>query len=237
MRRRPENLIWVMPAEGIVGPTKGQPVVVFAGGRPPHPRAVERVPGGAYVIAADSGLDHARAHDVRVDLVVGDLDSVSDVGIAAAIADGVTIETYPRDKDETDLAIALEAARRTGARDVILISGDGGRLDHLLTGLLLLGADDLTETAIDAWIGAARVRVLREGGELDLDGRLGALVTLVPVGGPAIGVRTEGLRFPLYGETLEAGTTRGVSNEIDGPVAKVSLTKGTLLVIQPEALS
>jgi thiamine pyrophosphokinase len=195
------------------------------------------VPGGAYVIAADSGLDHARAHDIKVDLVVGDLDSVSDSGIAAAIADGVTIETYPRDKDETDLAIALEAAHRTGARDVILISGDGGRLDHLLTGLLLLAADDVAAIAIDAWVGEARVRVVRDGGEVDVEGRPGELVTLVPVGGPAIGVRTEGLRFPLFGETLDAGTTRGVSNEVDGPVAKVSLTKGTLLVIQPEALS
>jgi thiamine pyrophosphokinase len=220
-----------------VDPTKGQPVVVFAGGRPPHPRALDHVPVGAFVVAADSGLDHARAHDIRVDLVVGDLDSVSDAAIAAAIADGVTIETYPRDKDATDLAIALEAAQRTGARDVTLISGDGGRLDHLVTGLLLLASADLADLTIDAWIGEARVQVVHEGREAHVEGRPGELVTLVPIGGPAHGVCTEGLRFPLHGETLEPGTTRGVSNEIEGAVAKVSLTKGTLLVIQPEALS
>ncbi len=217
-------------------PTKGQPVVVFAGGLPPHPRAVERVPSGAFVIAADSGLDHARAHGVKVDLVVGDLDSVSDSAIAAAIADGVSIETYPRDKDATDLAIALDAAQRTGAHDVTLISGDGGRLDHLVTGLLLLASSDLAGTTIDAWIGAARVQVVREGGDAHVEGRPGELVTLVPVGGPAHGVRTEGLRFPLFGETLDSGTTRGVSNEIEGTVAKVSVAEGTLLMIQPEAL-
>ena len=63
-----------------------------------------------------------------------------------------------------------------------------------------------------------------------LEGRPGELVTLLPVGGPAHGVRTEGLRFPLFGETLDPGTTRGVSNEIEGPVAKVSLAEGALLV-------
>jgi thiamine pyrophosphokinase len=219
-----------------VDPTKGQPVVVFAGGHPPHPRAIDRVPSGSFVIAADSGLDHARAHGVRVDLVVGDLDSVSDSAIAAAIADGVSVETYPRDKDETDLAIAFDAAKRAGARDVILISGDGGRLDHLVTGLLLLASTELEGMTIDAWIGEARVQVVREGGEAHVEGRPGELITLVPVGGPAHGVRTEGLRFALHGETLDSGTTRGVSNEIEGTVAKVSLREGTLLMIQPEAL-
>ncbi len=217
-------------------PTKGQPVVVFAGGRAPHPRAIERVPLGAFVIAADSGLDHARAHDIKVDLVVGDLDSVSDAAIAAAIADGVSIETYPRDKDATDLAIALDAAQQSGAHEVVLISGDGGRLDHLVTGLLLLASADLAGITIDAWIGEARVQVVHGGGDAHVEGRPGELVTLVPVGGPAHGVRTEGLRFPLHGETLDSGTTRGVSNEIEGTVAKVSLAEGTLLMIQPEAL-
>ena len=80
------------------------------------------------------------------------------------------------------------------------------------------------------------MQVVHGGGDAHVEGRPGELVTLVPVGGPAHGVRTEGLRFPLHGETLDSGTTRGVSNEIEGTVAKVSLAEGTLLMIQPEAL-
>jgi thiamine pyrophosphokinase len=68
---------------------------------------------------------------------------------------------------------------------------------------------------------------------LELDGRAGDLVTLLPVVGPAHGVRTEGLRYPLDGETLAPGSTRGVSNELARTPARVSLTSGVLLVVFP----
>ena len=113
MRHRPENLIWVMPAEGSRGPNQGSTGRGLRRGSCAASRAQSTASrAAAFVIAADSGLDHARAHDIKVDLVVGDLDSVSDAAIAAAIADGVSIETYPRDKDATDLA---HRARRRSA--------------------------------------------------------------------------------------------------------------------------
>ena len=85
---------------------------------------------------------------------------------------------------------------------------------------------------MEARLGDARVFVVRR--ELELDGEPGDLCTLLPVGGPALGVRTEGLRFPLHGETLEPGSTRGVSNELLASVARVSLVDGVLLAIVPD---
>jgi thiamine pyrophosphokinase len=67
----------------------------------------------------------------------------------------------------------------------------------------------------------------------ELHGAVGELCTLLPLGGPAHGVRTENLRFPLSGETLRPGSTRGVSNELISTVARVSLDDGVLLVILP----
>jgi thiamine pyrophosphokinase len=75
--------------------------------------------------------------------------------------------------------------------------------------------------------------VLRPGPGVRVEGRPGQLVTIVPVHGAAEGVRTDGLRFPLHGETLPAGTTRGVSNEMLAATAHVTLTGGVALVVRP----
>jgi thiamine pyrophosphokinase len=48
-------------------------------------------------------------------------------------------------------------------------------------------------------------------------------------------VRTVGLKFPLRGETLEPGSTRGVSNELITTTATVELQQGALLAVLPIA--
>ena len=68
-----------------------------------------------------------------------------------------------------------------------------------------------------------------------LHGRVGDLCSLLALGGPALGVRTEGLRFALAGDDLLPGSTRGVSNELAEPVASVSLENGVLVAVLPFA--
>jgi thiamine pyrophosphokinase len=88
---------------------------------------------------------------------------------------------------------------------------------------------------VDALMGDARVAVVRGGDEPhDIEGAPGSLITLLPVGGTACGITTQGLEYPLAGEDLPVGTSRGVSNVLVGSCATVTLASGTLLVVQPE---
>jgi thiamine pyrophosphokinase len=66
-----------------------------------------------------------------------------------------------------------------------------------------------------------------------LMGRPGALVTLLPMHGPASGVVTEGLLYPLQDEELLPGATRGVSNEMTGDRARVTVRSGVLVAVLP----
>jgi thiamine pyrophosphokinase len=212
----------------------GDVALVFAGGDPPPAAVTTRLPRQAFVIAADSGLDHAVALGRAVDLVVGDLDSVDPALLATARAAGTPVEAHPREKDETDLELALGAAVARGSRSVTVVGGAGGRLDHLLANLTVLASPRFGNVALDAWVGAAHVTVVRD--DAVVEGPPGALLTLVPVGGRVTGIRTEGLRYPLVDEDLEVGTTRGVSNEFLAPSARVQIRTGTLLAISPHAL-
>jgi thiamine pyrophosphokinase len=212
----------------------GRVVIVLAGGDPVEPQLRERLPAADVVVAADAGLHVAGVLDLRVDAVVGDMDSVDPALLDAAVARGARVERHPAAKDATDLELALDAAMQRGAEHVAVVGGGGGRLDHLLGNLTLLASPRYAAAYVEAWMGGAHVVVARGGGAaVELAGTPGELVTLLPVGGDALGVTTKGLRYPLHGEPLPAGTTRGVSNVVvDGPVS-VHLAAGVLLVVRP----
>ena len=201
-------------------------VVVASGGGP----AVV-VPGAGTVVAADGGLDRAAALGLEVDVVIGDLDSVSAELLAGAEAAGARVARHPEAKDATDLELALDEAVALGAARVLVVASDDGRLDHLLGSLLLLGSASYAGIELDALVGEAVVHVVR--GTRTLAGEPGELVSLLAVGGPAARVVTEGLAYPLTGETLDPGSSRGISNTFVGHEARIEVARGTLLVVRP----
>jgi thiamine pyrophosphokinase len=200
-------------------------VVVASGAGPPV-----AVPATQTVIAADGGLDRATALGLDVDVVIGDLDSVSAGALAAAEAAGSRVVRHPEAKDATDLELALDEAVRLGARRALVVASAEGRLDHLLGSLLLLGADGYAAIELDAIVGDALVHVVR--GERRLAGDPGELISLFALGGAATGVATEGLEYPLVGEVLEPGSSRGISNLFSGAAARVVVAEGVVLAIR-----
>ena len=205
---------------------------MLTGGDPANPGWP--LPEADLVIAANSGLEQATLLGLSVDLLVGDLDSVSGKALTAANEAGIRIERHPADKDATDLELALAAAQREGADRVVVVGGAGGRIDHLLANALLMASPAWADLDIDWLVGPARIVAVRE--EALFSGQPGDLLTLLAVGGPASGISTEGLEFPLVNEVLLASSTRGVSNVLAQEQAVVRLNAGVLLAIhQPGA--
>lgn len=207
-------------------------VVVLAGGDPVEPPLPRPLAVAASVIAADGGYATAAVLGLDVDLLVGDLDSISPSDLAAARARGTRIEEHPADKDRTDLALALDAALADGATEVTVVGGHGGRLDHLLANVALLAADRYAALSVTALLGEAVVTIVR--GRAELTGRPGGLVTLLATHHPAVGVTTTGLTYPLTDAQLEPGSSLGVSNRCTGTTATVAVARGTVVVVQPE---
>jgi thiamine pyrophosphokinase len=217
-----------MPAEEGV---REDLVVVVSGGPPPVACAAAAVPPGATVVAADSGLDHALALGLDVTIAVGDFDSASPEAVASAEAKGTLVVRHPAEKDATDLELALDAAIGIEPSRILVLAGEGGRLDHLISTLVLLASERYAATTVDAIVGVAQVHVIR--GSRELEGAPGDLVTLLAVDGDAGGVTTEGLAYPLRGETLVAGSSRGLSNVFESGFARVLVETGVLLAIRP----
>ena len=210
-------------------------VVVVAGGPDSSASGIGlpafAIPFGATVVAADGGIDRALALGLKVTTAVGDFDSVTEAGLEAVRSAGARIERHHEDKDATDLELALEVALALGPHRIVVLGSDGGRLDHLLSTLLVLGSARFASCELDAQLGSATVHVVR--GARRLRGDLGELISLFALHGAAHGVSTEGLRFPLRGETLEPGSSRGVSNVFTGRKARIAVARGVLAALRP----
>ena len=202
----------------------GMQIVIFAGGAAPSD--IGTMPDGAFVIAADSGFDIARRHAVAVDLLIGDLDSVSE----DAVHQAPQTLRFPVDKNKTDLELAIDRARSMGVTSLLVIGGAGGRMDHFLANASLLASLD----GLDVEWRTGSGTLFRVNGSLRLAGTPGEIVSLLVFGDSARGVRTTGLRWRLDNEDLLSGSTRGVSNAFIDDTALVSLDEGNLMAVLPE---
>ena len=209
-------------------PVGGPTVVIVIGAEALHPDAVASVPDSAVVMAADSGLDHARAADLTPTVLVGDLDSVSAEGLAWAEGNS-SIERHPVDKDATDTELALRHAVGLDPSRIVLMSGGGDRIDHTLAALGALGEVVLTSVPVlEAWWGRQRVRVVQGPGRARVAVAPGSTVSLLALHGPCTGVSLTGTQWPLDHADLEPMSGLGVSNVAIDEMVEVSVTTGVV---------
>jgi thiamine pyrophosphokinase len=110
----------------------------------------------------------------------------------------------------------------------VILCALGGRTDHLLANVFMLAAPGLEGRAM---LASGDTEITLVAGERAFAGRPGDTLSLLPLGDAATGIWTEGLRYPLRGETLPRGYARGVSNVFVGETARVTVEGGRLVAV------
>ncbi len=202
--------------------------VLLAGSIDPTP-ALRRALTGRRVIAADGGIRHAAALEVRPELWVGDFDSsppdlVDPDGVAK-----VPRERFPRDKDRTDGELAIQAARARGASDLLLVGALGGRSDHAFSHLVIALREAETGLQIELFDGMERVLPLLPGGPVAVEAEPGTQFSLLKFS-DLEGLTIEGARFPLEDVAVPFASILTQSNEATGPL-RLSLRSGRALLL------
>jgi thiamine pyrophosphokinase len=225
-------------------------IIIIANGEPPAREDIARwLRPGDRLVCADGGARAALALDLRPDIVIGDFDSLSEADLLELERRGAHLRRYSPRKDETDLELALlltagrlapestgEDAVHTAAAapEIVVLGAFGGRRDHELANMLLLAMPALKGVRVTLAHGDERLFLIDardQPAQAELAGRPGDRVSLLPFGGDAHGVRTEGLEYPLRDESLFIGPARGVSNVMQGAVASVAVRSGMLLCV------
>lgn len=213
-------------------------IVIITGASPVPSDVVASIPAEATLFAVDGGLDHALAVALEPSHLVGDLDSVTENGLAWA-ARHASISRHPTDKDQTDTELALELAASRDPDRITLIGG-GDRLDHTIAGIGALGAPVVTSVpTLDGWWDDQHLRVVQGPGQATFDVVPGSTLSLLALHGRCTNVVLTGTRWELDGVDIDPVVGLGVSNEAgDASPATISVTlsSGVLTIFdQPPA--
>ena len=206
-------------------------IVIFAGGTLRPGKAVQAAIASAdLVIAADSGAASALEQGCTPAIIVGDFDSLDPLTAQQLQEQGSRFVPVPAEKDETDTELAIQTAIEQGATSITILGWLGGaRFDHTMANILLLaGFETVSIRLVD---GPSICWLLRGPGMASIEGQVDDLLSLLPLTNDATGVSTQGMYYPLHGETLRFGKPRGVSNALTQEHAEVSLEGGLLLII------
>jgi thiamine pyrophosphokinase len=237
----PQHLIQIMLAEGLLRyshPSSAcggffihvSRIVVFANGYLPDiekARTILRTDD--IIIAADGGTRHALALGLKPDLIIGDLDSITAEERQKLESDGIKITKYSRDKNETDLELAIQHALDLKPEQIIIVAALGGRIDQSLANLALISDIRFVQLDVRLDDGVEEAFFCRD--QAQVQGKSGDVVSLIPWQGAVTGVRTENLKWPLHNEMLYPEKSRGVSNEMTSDIASVEIESGLLLVV------
>ena len=179
---------------------------------------------GDFVIAADGGLAYLQRIGTKADLVLGDFDSLGHV------PKGENVLTYPPEKDDTDMMLAVKEGLRRSCARFALLGGLGGRLGHTLANVQALmylskhGARGLL-------IGERETVTAVTDGEIRFSSAHTGYISVFCLDAPAKGVTLRGLKYPLEDAVLTSSVALGVSNEFTGAEAVVSVSSGTLVIV------
>ena len=202
-------------------------VLIVLGGDAPGKALLESCCNAAdLTIAADRGLEAFAAAGLRPDVLLGDMDSVSEEVLCRMQGES-EIDRLPAIKDDTDGVHALDVANARGAKHITLLGALGGRMDHAMANLMLLIRAN--RAGVKAQIVSESMRIERVDGCCVISGAKGDTVSLLPLG-EAKGVTLTGFFYPLENHDLDSAYPLGISNVVTEDTACVRVREGDLLL-------
>lgn len=184
------------------------------------------------IIAADKGLIAADRLELILDYIVGDFDSVPEELLAKYKQKSTPIQTFPTEKDKTDTQIALELALMHNPGEITILGALGSRMDHAVANIHLLLLP--LQLNISACLLDPNNKIYLKNKSFQLEKRLqfGNNVSLLPFSERVTGLTLYGFKYPLDHIILGAGTSLGISNEIEEENARVEFVEGIILVME-----
>ncbi len=204
---------------------------IYTGGKIHADNITEHPKADDLTVAADSGYHNAAALGERVDILLGDFDSI---GTIPPDGNFERIQV-PAEKDLTDTQLAVQVALERGAEEIVIIGGLSGRLDHTLSNLSILEALDARGVYATITDGQSRIRYMQSTSTLIARSAYKYL-SILAADDTVKGVSVEGCKYPLEKATLHRSVGYAVSNEITGNVALISVKKGGVYIVESRDL-
>ncbi|MEI7885642.1 MAG: thiamine diphosphokinase [Clostridia bacterium] len=205
--------------------------LIIAAGDKPSGKAKELAQGiWDLIICADGGAKHALELAVIPDLIVGDFDSLSLEILEAYQKQGINCLRVPKEKDFTDIELAIEKALARGAGSITIAGADGGEFDHELANYFLLAKYIQADCEIRIITSEHEATIISQ--RKALYGQNGDKFSLLALSPQVDGLTIRGSKYDVENLCLTFGSSRAVRNEFLEIKVEITIIAGILLCIK-----
>ncbi len=207
----------------------GKAIIILNGVAKLLPDIASFVGEGDKIICVDGGTNYAHRLGLLPDFIIGDLDSIEPAVLASCESRGVNIKKYPRDKEASDLELAIQEALTHEPSELWCFCAWGGRPDHALTNINVFGHYAAKGAKISIFDDSWTAQYVTKDYPARFSGQIQDTLSLIPLTPIVTGVQLTGTRWPLDNATLEWGKSLTLSNEFAQPDVTVAVSKGLLI--------
>ena len=187
-----------------------------------------------FILCADGGINHLMQINIIPDLLVGDLDSVSQAGMEYIKNNNIPVEKFPAMKDETDTDLGINYLIHKNYKEITIVGGIGSRIDHTIGNIFLLRR--LNINGIKGCIINENNIIHLVEKDIKIFRKEEYFISVLPISLNGIEITTSGFLYPLSKEHIDFGSTRGISNELNEDIGTITIHKGEALVIESRDL-
>jgi thiamine pyrophosphokinase len=209
--------------------TMKQAIIFYNGDLSDMSHAKKYCKDAKLIVCADGGAQHAFKLKIIPHVIIGDFDSLSEILQKKLKKFPIEWIRFPKEKDETDSELAMNYAIEKGYKHIVVFGLLGSRIDHFITNIFALSYLEQKGINVTFIEGDQEIKVTRS--TIQLNGKIGDLISLIPLQGNVKHVTTTNLQYKLANEELLFGYSRGISNVMTNESAEVSIKDGLLLVI------
>lgn len=185
-----------------------------------------------YWIGCDRGALYLLENDLPIDLAVGDFDSVNQAEFKQIEAYAKKMNTYPVEKDFTDLELAINEAKKLDVNELFIFGVTGGRLDHELTAIFML--EKLIDEPFDVKVidQFNQLAAYHPGKyQLERSDRY-PNISFISLTKQVTGLNLINFYYPLTGAIIKRGDSLTISNYLIEQTGHFSFDSGILIVIK-----
>ena len=187
-----------------------------------------------YIICADGGAKRAFEAGIKIDAVIGDFDSLSESYLNLFKSTDIKIIEAPVEKDETDGVLAVDYAISEGAEDVIILGGEGGRMDHQYGNIMLLKR--LQKSGISGKMILENGYVFLSNKPEEIECSIGDIISIVPFEGNLTIKNSSGLKYDIDSDTpFNYDYPVGISNVAVQDKVVLEIREGNALIFHYSA--
>jgi thiamine pyrophosphokinase len=205
-------------------------VVIFGNGKLSE-KFLQEIHEGDYVIGVDRAAYWLIRQGRVPDMAIGDFDSVTKEEFRQIKKSVKHIQRFSPKKDASDMELAVSRAIERKPSEILILGGTGSRMDHTMATWQLLDMVLKAKIPHSLVNETNRIQLLGKGCTMLISREDYRYISILPYTNK-ISLTLSGFRYNLPKTTLVRGTTRGISNEIAGRKAEVTIYSGKAWVVE-----